>query len=168
MTIEKWALPIFKNAGFTPASIEPAARAEIEYACCEVCDYPGGKESLNSEPPYLYMYLCDVCHRTYSWKCMRALGCYTNGQRQDIDNNNYWACPACAHLENQTLTAKNSCALLGSQAGSQKHAIIVIGTLFKTKSTLSWMPSFNTKLTNLRSHLFSSAHPSSPSRLRGL
>eukprot|EP00983_Pelagomonas_calceolata_P073611 1152188-Pelagomonas_calceolata.AAC.1 len=29
---------------------------------------------------------------------MRELGCYTNEQRQVKDNNNYWACPACAHL----------------------------------------------------------------------
>eukprot|EP00983_Pelagomonas_calceolata_P014532 462032-Pelagomonas_calceolata.AAC.1 len=29
---------------------------------------------------------------------MRELGCYTNEQRQDIDNNNYWARPACAYL----------------------------------------------------------------------
>eukprot|EP00983_Pelagomonas_calceolata_P001009 35198-Pelagomonas_calceolata.AAC.1 len=50
MTKEKWALTTFKNAGFTPASIEPAARAEIKCACCEICKYPGGKEFLNSEP----------------------------------------------------------------------------------------------------------------------
>eukprot|EP00983_Pelagomonas_calceolata_P013777 441280-Pelagomonas_calceolata.AAC.1 len=29
---------------------------------------------------------------------MIELGCYTNEQRQDVDNNNYWACPTCAHL----------------------------------------------------------------------
>eukprot|EP00983_Pelagomonas_calceolata_P055358 1144122-Pelagomonas_calceolata.AAC.2 len=83
---------MFKNAGFTPASIESAARAGIECACCEVCNYPGGKEPLNFEPPYLDMYICDVCHRSYHWMCMRELGYYTNEQRQD--NNQYWACPA--------------------------------------------------------------------------
>eukprot|EP00983_Pelagomonas_calceolata_P028396 889500-Pelagomonas_calceolata.AAC.1 len=33
MIIEKWALTMFKNAGFTPASMECAARAGIECAC---------------------------------------------------------------------------------------------------------------------------------------
>eukprot|EP00983_Pelagomonas_calceolata_P058384 1145464-Pelagomonas_calceolata.AAC.1 len=56
---------MIKNARFTPASIEPAARAEIECACCEICNFPGGKEPLKSEPPYLDMYICDVCHWTY-------------------------------------------------------------------------------------------------------
>eukprot|EP00983_Pelagomonas_calceolata_P073923 1152329-Pelagomonas_calceolata.AAC.2 len=100
---------MFRNAGFTPASIEPAARAGIECACCEVCNYPGGGEPLNSEPPYLDMYICDVCHRTYHWTCMRELGCYTNQQRQDIDKNNYWACPACALLnEDENLNRESN------------------------------------------------------------
>eukprot|EP00983_Pelagomonas_calceolata_P004549 148093-Pelagomonas_calceolata.AAC.1 len=33
MTKEKWALTAFNNAGFTPASMESAARAGIECAC---------------------------------------------------------------------------------------------------------------------------------------
>eukprot|EP00983_Pelagomonas_calceolata_P013296 424314-Pelagomonas_calceolata.AAC.1 len=90
---------MFKNAGFTPASMESATRAGIVCACCEICNCPGGKEPLDSQPPYLDMYICDVCHRTYHW-CMRELVCCTNEQRQDLDNNNnYWACPACAHLK---------------------------------------------------------------------
>eukprot|EP00983_Pelagomonas_calceolata_P019260 605674-Pelagomonas_calceolata.AAC.1 len=70
------------------------------------------------------MYICDVCRRTYHWTCMRELGCYTNEQKQD--NNDYWAClPVLISMkmknliEKLTLTAKNSCALHGSQAGSQ-------------------------------------------------
>eukprot|EP00983_Pelagomonas_calceolata_P012303 393582-Pelagomonas_calceolata.AAC.1 len=102
---------MFKNAGFTPASIEPAAQAGIECARCEICNYPGGKEPLNSESPYLDMYICDVCHRTYHWTCMRGLGCYTNEQRQDIDNNNYWACPACAHLNEDEKLSRESNSL---------------------------------------------------------
>eukprot|EP00983_Pelagomonas_calceolata_P047675 1140750-Pelagomonas_calceolata.AAC.5 len=62
MTIEKWALPMFRTAGFTPAKIKPAARAEIECVCCEVCNYSRGKEPLSSEPIYPDMYICDVCH----------------------------------------------------------------------------------------------------------
>eukprot|EP00967_Tisochrysis_lutea_P125582 scaffold211306_cov13-Tisochrysis_lutea.AAC.1 len=78
---------MLENAGFTPASIEPAARAESECACCEIRNYPGGKETLNSEPPYLDMHICDVFHRTYHWTCMRELGCYTDVQRSNVDNN---------------------------------------------------------------------------------
>eukprot|EP00983_Pelagomonas_calceolata_P012775 408589-Pelagomonas_calceolata.AAC.1 len=106
---------MFKRAGFTPASNKPAALAEIEDACCEICNYNGGKESLNSEPPYPDMYICDVCHRTYHWSCMKEIGCYTDAQRQiflqkqEIDNNNYWACPACAPLsEDEKLIRANS------------------------------------------------------------
>eukprot|EP00983_Pelagomonas_calceolata_P079049 1154513-Pelagomonas_calceolata.AAC.4 len=60
------------------------------------------------------MYICDVCHQTYHWTCTQEFGCYTDEQRRDIDNNDYWACPACAHLkemkntiENQALPVKN-------------------------------------------------------------
>eukprot|EP00983_Pelagomonas_calceolata_P022962 722497-Pelagomonas_calceolata.AAC.1 len=31
---------------------------------------------------------------------MKELGCYTDGQRQDIDAADTWACPACAGLKN--------------------------------------------------------------------
>jgi len=29
---------------------------------------------------------------------MKEIGCYSDAQRQDIDNSNYWACPACKPL----------------------------------------------------------------------
>ena len=29
---------------------------------------------------------------------MKKIGCYSDAQRQDIDNSNYWACPACKPL----------------------------------------------------------------------
>eukprot|EP00983_Pelagomonas_calceolata_P019183 603596-Pelagomonas_calceolata.AAC.1 len=53
------------------------------------------------------MFICDVCHRTYHWTCIKELGCYTNEKRQDIDNNRYWACPACAHLKGDENTIEN-------------------------------------------------------------
>eukprot|EP00983_Pelagomonas_calceolata_P065015 1148404-Pelagomonas_calceolata.AAC.2 len=31
---------------------------------------------------------------------MKELGCYTDGQRQEIDAADKWACPACAGLNN--------------------------------------------------------------------
>eukprot|EP00983_Pelagomonas_calceolata_P015611 495930-Pelagomonas_calceolata.AAC.1 len=53
MIIEKWALPFCKKAGFQPASICTAARTDIECACCQICNCPGGLEPLNSETPTL-------------------------------------------------------------------------------------------------------------------
>eukprot|EP00983_Pelagomonas_calceolata_P045892 1139913-Pelagomonas_calceolata.AAC.3 len=76
MVIEKWALLLFKKYGFQPASICTAARTDIECACCQVCNYPGGLEPVNSEPPNLDMYVCKAC--------LRELGCYTDEQRQEV------------------------------------------------------------------------------------
>eukprot|EP00983_Pelagomonas_calceolata_P004682 153203-Pelagomonas_calceolata.AAC.1 len=100
MIIEKWALPFFKKAGLQPATTTIAARTDIECACCQICNYPGAYEPIKSEPPYPDMYICDVFQRTYHWKCMKELGCYTDGQRQEIDTADTWACPACAGLNN--------------------------------------------------------------------
>eukprot|EP00983_Pelagomonas_calceolata_P081174 1155459-Pelagomonas_calceolata.AAC.1 len=101
MIIEMWALPIFNKAGFQPASICTTARTDIECACCQICNYRYGYESVNSEPLYFDMYVCDVCERTYHWKCMRELGCYNDEQRQEVNAAEAWTCPACATLSNE-------------------------------------------------------------------
>eukprot|EP00983_Pelagomonas_calceolata_P069096 1150238-Pelagomonas_calceolata.AAC.1 len=88
----------FRKAGLQPETITPAARTDNECACCQICNYHYGYESENCEPPFLDMYVCDVCHRTYHWKCMIELGCHTDEQRKEIDTANTWACPACAGL----------------------------------------------------------------------
>ncbi len=36
MTIENWALLIFKTAGFTHKKIHPIARSAVECACCKM------------------------------------------------------------------------------------------------------------------------------------
>eukprot|EP00983_Pelagomonas_calceolata_P087151 1156895-Pelagomonas_calceolata.AAC.1 len=33
-------------------------------------------------------------------KCIKELGYYTDGQRQEIDTADTWSCPACAGLNN--------------------------------------------------------------------
>eukprot|EP00983_Pelagomonas_calceolata_P115999 1160258-Pelagomonas_calceolata.AAC.8 len=58
----------------------------------------GGKEPINSGPPCPDMYICDVCHQTYRSRCMKELKCYTDEHRCHIGSNVYWACPACAYL----------------------------------------------------------------------
>eukprot|EP00983_Pelagomonas_calceolata_P125892 1161250-Pelagomonas_calceolata.AAC.3 len=100
MIIGKWALPFFKKAGLQPATTSTAACTDIECACCQICNYHGGYEPINSELPYLDMYICDDCQQTYHWKCMTELGCYTDWQRQEIDAADTWACPACAGPNN--------------------------------------------------------------------
>eukprot|EP00983_Pelagomonas_calceolata_P050354 1141943-Pelagomonas_calceolata.AAC.3 len=47
MMIEKGAPPFFKKAGFRPASIRTVLRTDIECACCQICNYPGGLEPIN-------------------------------------------------------------------------------------------------------------------------
>eukprot|EP00983_Pelagomonas_calceolata_P055055 1143957-Pelagomonas_calceolata.AAC.1 len=42
MIIEKWALPLFIKAGFQPATNSRAACSDIQRACCQICNYPGG------------------------------------------------------------------------------------------------------------------------------
>eukprot|EP00983_Pelagomonas_calceolata_P019731 622589-Pelagomonas_calceolata.AAC.1 len=46
------------DVGMIALSTEPAGRAEIECACCEICNYHKGKEPLNSEPPIPAKSLC--------------------------------------------------------------------------------------------------------------
>jgi len=42
MSIENWALPIFKKVGFKPKKAHPIARSAVERACCEVRFYNFG------------------------------------------------------------------------------------------------------------------------------
>eukprot|EP00983_Pelagomonas_calceolata_P007480 243806-Pelagomonas_calceolata.AAC.1 len=65
MIVKKWALSLFIKTGFQPATTLLAAHTDIEYACCQICKYPGGYKPINSEPLFLDMYICDVCQRTY-------------------------------------------------------------------------------------------------------
>ena len=98
MIIEKWALSIFEKVGF---HCKAARTDKHEDAHCQICNYHHGYEFAGSETPYLDMYVCDVCERTYHWKCMRELGCYNDEQRQEVDANEASACPACATLSDE-------------------------------------------------------------------
>ncbi len=51
MTIEKWALPILKKAGFTPKKIHPIACSAVECACSESCFYNFGFQPETNVPP---------------------------------------------------------------------------------------------------------------------
>jgi len=104
--IEKWALPFFTKSGFEADTKLPVARTDIECACCQICNYHYGYESADTEPLFHDMYVCDTCHRTYHWKCMNDLGCYTDDQRQEIEEADPWACPACIDLTHDQKAAR--------------------------------------------------------------
>ena len=44
------------------------------------------------------MYICDVCNRTYHWQCLLKTSCCNATEREAIDANDSWACPACINL----------------------------------------------------------------------
>ncbi len=99
MFIERWAIPVFKKAGFTPENTHPIARSAIECACCEVCFLFYGLEPRKTELPFGDMYICDFCNKTYHWiGCLKNTGCFTERQREEVDKTDDWACPACADL----------------------------------------------------------------------
>ncbi len=101
MTIENWALPIFKKAGFTPKKVHPIAHSAVECACCEICFYNVGLQPETNVPPFDDMYICEVCNRTHHSVCLKNTGCYTERQREEVDKNGDWACPGCAHLNDE-------------------------------------------------------------------
>ena len=54
------------------------------------------------------MYVCDICNRTYHWICLEKLGCYNASHREEVDKNDDWACPACAHLNDEQKDRRQS------------------------------------------------------------
>ena len=44
------------------------------------------------------MYICDVYTRTYHWQCLLKTSCCNATEREAIDANDSWACPACINL----------------------------------------------------------------------
>jgi len=44
------------------------------------------------------MHICEVCSQTYHSVCLKNTGCYTDRQREEVDKNDDWGSPGCAHL----------------------------------------------------------------------
>ena len=74
------------------------ARSQIKCASCEICSYHLGLEFPDLSPPFKDMYICDVCNRTYHWQCLHKTSCCNATDREAIDANDSWACPACINL----------------------------------------------------------------------
>jgi hypothetical protein len=98
MNIDKWALPLFKSVGLVPKSSKTIARSQFKCASCEICSYHLGLGSPDLSPPFRDMYICDVCNRTYHWQCLLKTSCCNATEREAIDANDSWVCPACINL----------------------------------------------------------------------
>ena len=57
-----------------------------------------GLESPDLSPPFKDLYICDVCNRIYQWQCLLKTSCCNTTEREAIDANDSWACPACIIL----------------------------------------------------------------------
>jgi len=101
MNIERWALPLLRSVGLVPKSSKTIARSQIKCASCEICFYHLGLESPDLSPPFKDMYICDICNRTYHWQCLLKTSCCNATEREAIDANHSWACPACINYLNQ-------------------------------------------------------------------
>jgi len=55
-------------------------------------------KSPDLSPPFIDMYTCDVCNRTFHWQCLPKTSCCNATEREAIDANDSWACPACINL----------------------------------------------------------------------
>ena len=78
---------------------DPISRAGLNDASCEVCCDPGTHEDTHEGQPTTDMYVCGVCNRTYHWQCLVQLQCYTEEQRDNVKDDDYWSCPACRALD---------------------------------------------------------------------
>ena len=69
----------------------------MEDAGCEICCDPGTREEHTEQGnlPTTDMY---QCNRTYHWSCLKQLQCYKEEDRNIIDAQSDWRCPACHDL----------------------------------------------------------------------
>jgi len=52
------------------------------------------------------MFICDICNRTYHWQYLLKTSCCNATEREAINANDSWACPACINLNHNE---KESC-----------------------------------------------------------
>ena len=81
-----------------PKSSKTVARSQFNCESCGICSYHLGLESSDLSPPFKDMYICDVCNLTYDWQCLLKTSCYNAIEREAVDANDSWACPACFNL----------------------------------------------------------------------
>jgi hypothetical protein len=102
LIMEKWAIQLLQhNPDIQVTGTAEIARTDFTDASCEVCCDPGTFEDLEEGQPTTDLYQCAVCNRTYHWRCLKQLGCYSEDQRAELDADDNWSCPACKDLNEQ-------------------------------------------------------------------
>ena len=79
------------------------------------------------------MFICDICNRTYHWQYLLKTSCCNATEREAINANDSWACPACINLNHNE---KESCIHF------QKREIVEV----------SWNPTW--ELEELQKHVW--------------
>jgi len=46
-------------------------------------------------------------NRTYCGACLENTGCYTDRQIEEVDKNDNWAYPGCAHINDELVVEQN-------------------------------------------------------------
>jgi len=88
------------------------------------------------------MYICDVCNRTYHWQCLLKTSCCNTTEREAIDANDLWACPACINLNQNEkegrihFQKREIWKSHGTQPGSQKNYITRVKALSRASKSL--------------------------------
>ncbi|KAJ9511713.1 hypothetical protein QJQ45_018018 [Haematococcus lacustris] len=86
--IDKWALPLCAEEGYTPSHIEPISREEAKDVCtCELCWLPRGDSPT-----------CHNCKRAYHPACLEEA--LLSGHKEP----GHWLCPICKFGSNEFKT----------------------------------------------------------------
>ncbi|KAJ9532315.1 hypothetical protein QJQ45_010378 [Haematococcus lacustris] len=86
--IDKWALPLCAEEGYTPTHIEPISREEAKDVCtCELCWLPRGDSPM-----------CHNCKRAYHPACLEEA--LLSGHKEP----GHWLCPICKFGSNEFKT----------------------------------------------------------------
>ena len=115
-------------------------------ASCEICSYHLGLESPDLSPPYKDMHICDVCNRTYHWQCLLKTSCCNATEREAVDANDSWVCPACINLNQNE---KESCIHF------QKREIVEVSwnSTWEPEELQNTCESFNQSLNKFEEHI---------------
>ncbi|KAJ9535022.1 hypothetical protein QJQ45_029710, partial [Haematococcus lacustris] len=86
--IDRWALPLCAEEGYTPTHIEPISREEAKDVCtCELCWLPRGDSPM-----------CHNCKRAYHPACLEEA--LLSGHKEP----GHWLCPICKFGSNEFKT----------------------------------------------------------------
>ncbi|KAJ9533485.1 hypothetical protein QJQ45_026526 [Haematococcus lacustris] len=86
--IDRWALPLCAEEGYTPTHIEPISREEAKDVCtCELCWLPRGDSPM-----------CHNCKRAYHPACLEEA--LLSGHKEP----SHWLCPICKFGSNEFKT----------------------------------------------------------------